>query len=151
MFTIHTETLPKIHNPLTLQLNSLRALGIRFVVDNVGYQTLPIQKLREFDVDTIRISHKLMAECPYMESSWNLVKGLVELTKSVGLNCIAPCVEEAEIHHLLLDTGCQLLQGNSDRTPLTSHRNHPNVDRTQHYQQRRIYRLTKRSVAVSVN
>jgi EAL domain-containing protein (putative c-di-GMP-specific phosphodiesterase class I) len=112
VFTVHTETLPKIHNPLTLQLNALRALGIRFVVDNVGYQTLPIQKLREFDVDTIRISHKLMAECPYMESSWNLVKGLVELTKSVGLKCIAPCVEEAEIHHLLLDTGCQLLQGN---------------------------------------
>ena len=112
VFTIHTETLPKIHNPLTLQLNSLKALGIQFVVDNVGYQTLPIQKLREFDVSTIRISHKLMAECPYMESSWNLVKGLVELTKSVGLNCIAPCVEEAEIHHLLLDTGCQLLQGN---------------------------------------
>ena len=112
VFTVHTETLPKIHNPLTLQLNSLRALGIRFVVDNVGYQTLPIQKLREFDVDTIRISHKLMAECPYMKSSWNLVKGLVELTKSVGLNCIAPCVEEAEIHHLLLDTDCLLLQGN---------------------------------------
>jgi diguanylate cyclase (GGDEF)-like protein/PAS domain S-box-containing protein len=112
VFAVHTETLPKIHNPLTLQLNSLRALGIRFVVDNVGYQSLPIQKLREFDVDTIRISHKLMAECPYMESSWNLMKGLVELTKSVGLKCIAPCVEEPEIHHLLLDTGCQLLQGN---------------------------------------
>lgn len=111
-FAVHTETLPKIHNPMTLQLNGLRALGIRFIVDNVGYQSLPIQKLREFDVNTIRISHKLMAECPYMESSWNLVKGLIELAKSVSLDCIAPCVEEPEIHHLLLDTGCQLLQGN---------------------------------------
>jgi len=111
-FAVHTETLPKIHNPMTLQLNGLRALGIRFIVDNVGYQSLPIQKLREFDVNTIRISHKLMAECPYMESSWNLAKGLIELAKSVGLDCIAPCVEEPEIHHLLLDTGCQLLQGN---------------------------------------
>ena len=112
IFNIHTETLPKIHNPLTLQINSLRALGIGFVVDNVGYQSLPIQKLREFEVDTIRISHKLMAECPYMESSWNLVKGLIELAKSVGLKCIAPCVEDPEIQHLLLDTGCPLLQGN---------------------------------------
>ena len=111
-FAVHTETLPKIHNPMTMQLNGLRALGIRFIVDNVGYQSLPIQKLREFDVNTIRISHKLMAECPYMESSWNLAKGLIELAKSVGLDCIAPCVEEPEIHHLLLDTGCQLLQGN---------------------------------------
>ena len=111
-FAVHTETLPKIHNPMTLQLNGLRALGIRFIVDNVGYQSLPIQKLREFDVNTIRISHKLMAECPYMESSWNLAKGLIELAKSVGLDCIAPCVEEPEVHHLLLDTGCQLLQGN---------------------------------------
>ncbi|MDC3263699.1 diguanylate cyclase [Porticoccaceae bacterium] len=111
-FAVHTETLPKIHNPMTLQLNGLRALGILFIVDNVGYQSLPIQKLREFDVNTIRISHKLMAECPYMESSWNLAKGFIELAKSVGLDCIAPCVEEPEIHHLLLDTGCQLLQGN---------------------------------------
>lgn len=112
IFTVHTETLPKIHNPLSIQLNGLRELGIRFIVDNVGYQSLPIQKLREFEVDTIRISHKLMAECPYMESSWNLVKGLIELAKSVGLKCIAPCIEEPEIHHLLLDTGCPLLQGN---------------------------------------
>lgn len=111
-FAVHTEILPKIHNPMTLQFNGLRALGIRFIVDNVGYQSLPIQKLRGFDVNTISISHKLMAECPYMESSWNLVEGLLELAKSVGLNCIAPCVEEPEIHHLLLDTGCQLLQGN---------------------------------------
>ena len=111
-FAVHTETLPKIHNPMTLQLNGLRSLGIRFIVDNVGYQSLPIQKLREFDVNTIRISPKLMAECPYMESSWNLVKRLLELAKSVGLDCIAPCVEEPEIHHLLLDTGCPLLQGN---------------------------------------
>ena len=97
-------------------------MGIGFIVDNVGYQSLPIQKLRDFKIDTIRISHKLMSESTYMESSWNLVKGLVELTKSVDLKCIAPCVEEPEIHHLLLDTGCQLLQGNliAPPSPATS-------------------------------
>ena len=47
-----------------------------------------------------------------MESSWNLVKGLIELAKSVGLNCIAPCVEEPDIHHYYSILGCQLLQGN---------------------------------------
>ena len=97
-------------------------MDIGFIVDNVGYQSLPIQKLRDFEIDTIRISHKLMSECTYMESSWNLVKGLLELSKSVDLKCIAPCVEEPEIHHLLLDTGCQLLQGNliAPPSPATS-------------------------------
>ena len=118
VFTVHTETLPKIHTPMSQQLNGLKDMGISFIVDNVGYQSLPIQKLREFEIDTIRISHKLMAECPFMESSWNLVKGLIELAKSVGLRCIAPCVEESEIHHLLLNTGCQLLQGNLIAPPL---------------------------------
>jgi EAL domain-containing protein (putative c-di-GMP-specific phosphodiesterase class I) len=63
-----------------------------------------------------------MSECTYMESSWNLVKGLLELSKSVDLKCIAPCVEEPEIHHLLMDTGCQLLQGNliAPPSPATS-------------------------------
>ena len=57
-----------------------------------------------------------------MESSWNLVKGLIELAKSVNLKCIAPCVEDPEIHHSLLDTGCQLLQGNliAPPSPATS-------------------------------
>ena len=76
-----------------MKLGELKKLGISFIVDNVGYQNLPIQKLRDFEIDTIRISHKLMSECSYMESSWNLVKGLVDLAKSVDLNCIAPCVE----------------------------------------------------------
>ncbi|MGB0449247.1 MAG: putative bifunctional diguanylate cyclase/phosphodiesterase [Porticoccaceae bacterium] len=122
VFGLHTETLPKIHKPLGQQLGKLKEMGISFIVDNVGYQSLPIQKLRDFDIDTIRISHKLMSECTYMESSWNLVKGLVELAKSVDLKCIAPCVEEPEKHHLLLDTGCQLLQGNliAPPSPATS-------------------------------
>jgi diguanylate cyclase (GGDEF)-like protein/PAS domain S-box-containing protein len=121
-FGLHAETLPKIHKPLGAQLGKLKEMGIGFTVDNVGYQSLPIQKLRDFDIDTIRISHKLMSECTYMESSWNLVKGLLELSKSVDLKCIAPCVEEPEIHHLLLDTGCQLLQGNliAPPSPATS-------------------------------
>ena len=84
----------------------------------LAIRALPIQKLREFDVDTIRISHKLMAECPYMESSWNLVKGLVELAKSVGLKCIAPCVEEAGTSPYLLDTRLSVIAGKPDRTAL---------------------------------
>ena len=122
IFGLHTETLPKIHKPLGQQLGKLKEMGIGFIVDNVGYQSLPIQKLRDLKIDTIRISHKLMLESVHMESSWNLVKGLVELAKSVDLKCIAPCVEEPEIHHLLLNTGCQLLQGNliAPPSPATS-------------------------------
>lgn len=121
-FGLHTETLPKIHKPLGMKLGELKKLGISFIVDNVGYQNLPIQKLRDFEIDTIRISHKLMSECSYMESSWNLIKGLVDLAKSVDLNCIVPCVEEPEIHHLLISTGCQFLQGNliAPPSPATS-------------------------------
>ena len=85
-FGLHTETLPKIHKPLGMKLGELKKLGISFIVDNVGYQNLPIQKLRDFEIDTIRISHKLMSECSYLESSWNLVKGLVDL-QICGLNC----------------------------------------------------------------
>ena len=122
IFGLHTETLPKIHKPLGQQLGKLKEMGIGFIVDNVGYQSLPIQKLRDLKIDTIRISHKLMLESVHMESSWKLVKGLVELAKSVDLKCIAPCVEEPEIHHLLLNTGCQLLQGNliAPPSPATS-------------------------------
>ena len=53
-----------------------------------------------------------MTETDEIESSWNLVKGLIELTKSLALDCIAPCIEALRTHHLLLDMARQLLQGN---------------------------------------
>ena len=112
MFSLHTECLPKINSSLKLQVNRLHELGCGLLVDNVGYQSLPLQTLRELQVETIRISHRLMTESTEIESSWNLVKGLVELARSVGLKCIAPCVEEADFHHRLLDLSCQFLQGN---------------------------------------
>ncbi|MGB2154622.1 MAG: putative bifunctional diguanylate cyclase/phosphodiesterase [Porticoccaceae bacterium] len=112
MFGLHTECLPKINSSLKLQVNRLRELGCGLLVDNVGYQSLPLQTLRELQVETIRISHRLMTESTEIESAWNLVKGLVELARSVGLRCIAPCVEEADFHHRLLDLNCQFLQGN---------------------------------------
>ena len=112
MFGLHTECLPKINSSLKLQINRLHELGCGLLVDNVGYQSLPLQKLRELQVETIRISHRLMIESTEIESSWNLVKGLVELARSVGLKCIAPCVEESDFHHRLLDLSCQFLQGN---------------------------------------
>ncbi len=112
MFGLHTESLSKLNASLQLQLNRLNEIGCGLIIDNVGYQSLPLQKLRELQVETIRISHRLMAETDEIESSWNLVKGLIELTKSVGLDCIAPCIEDPHTHHLLLDVGCQLLQGN---------------------------------------
>ena len=112
MFGLHTESLPKINSSLKLQVNRLHELGCGLLVDNVGYQSLPLQTLRELQVETIRISHRLMTESTEIDSSWNLVKGLVELARSVGLKCIAPCVEEADFHHRLLDLNCQFLQGN---------------------------------------
>ena len=112
MFGLHTESLPKINSSLKLQVNRLHELGCGLLVDNVGYQSLPLQTLRELQVETIRISHRLMTESTEIDSSWNLVKGLVELARSLGLKCIAPCVEEADFHHRLLDLNCQFLQGN---------------------------------------
>ncbi len=112
IFGLHTEILPKINSSLKLQLELLRELGCGLMVDNVGFQSLPLQKLRELQIDTIRISHRLMAESLEIESAWNLVRGLVELCKSVGLDCIAPCIEEAKTHHQLIDLNCQYLQGN---------------------------------------
>ena len=122
MFGFHSEILPKLITSLELQLSHLIEVSCG-LVDNIGYQSLPLQKLRERQIDTIRISHRLMAESSDIESAWNLLKGLVELSKSLCLSCIAPCVEEAAIAQQLLDLDCIFLQGNiiaPPRHPLQS-------------------------------
>lgn len=111
-FNMHAVNLSKLTQPLELQLSQLRELGTGFTVDNIGYQSLPLQKLRQLEIDKIRVSSKLIEETKEIESSKNLVKGLIELAKSVHVECIAPCVEDIDIHHLLIEQGCRLLQGN---------------------------------------
>ncbi|MDG1310688.1 MAG: EAL domain-containing protein [Porticoccaceae bacterium] len=112
MFGLQTECLAKISSSLKLQVERLHELGCGLLVDNIGYWSLPLRKLRKLQVEAIRISYRLMAESTEIEGSWNLVKALVERTKSVGLKCFSPCVEEPIIHHQLLDLSCQFLQGN---------------------------------------
>ena len=122
MFGLDSEILPKLNTSLELQPSHLVELGCG-LVENIGYQSLPLQKLCKRQIDTIRISHRLMAESSDIESAWNLLKGLVELSKSLDLSCIAPCVEEAAIAHQLLDLECIFLQGDiivPPRHPLQS-------------------------------
>jgi hypothetical protein len=44
-----------------------------------------------------------MTETDEIKSSWDLVKGLIELTKSFGLDCFAPYFEDPRTQHLLAD------------------------------------------------
>ena len=111
MFGLHSEILPKLNTSLKLQPSHLVELDCG-LVDNIGYQSLPLQKLCKRQIHTIRISHRLMAESSDIERAWNLLKGLVEISKSLNLSYIAPCVEEAAIAHQLLDLDCIFLQGN---------------------------------------
>ena len=76
MFGLHTESLGKLNASLQLQLNRLSDIGCGLIIDNVGYQSLPLQKLRELQIETIRISHRLMAETKELRARGIWSKGL---------------------------------------------------------------------------
>jgi len=66
MFGLHSEILPKLNTSLELQPSHLVELDCG-LVENIGYQSLPLQKLCKRQIHTIRISHRLMAESSDIE------------------------------------------------------------------------------------
>ena len=110
------------------------------------------RQLRELQVETIRISHRLMTESTEIESSWNLVKGLVELARSVGLKVHSSLRRGGGLSPSVAGSQLPIPAGKPDRTALSTHLDHQNVDRAQR-QRSRLKPLgqLKRSVAVPVN
>ncbi len=98
-------------------LKEFRELGVSISMDDFGTGYSSLSQLQTFPIDTIKIDRSFIVEIEG-DSQGVMVKTIIAMSKSLGMNVIAEGVENAAQLDMLLAHGCDNIQGYYFSQPL---------------------------------
>ena len=101
-------------------LANLRQAGCRVAIDDFGTGYSSLAYLKALPLDYLKIDKKLAQDIAGSARDRVVVRGVIEMARSLGLSVIAEGVETDEQLDLLAKEGCQYYQGFLCAEPLTS-------------------------------
>lgn len=93
-----------------LRMQVLQSLGIRFSIDDFGTGYSSMAYLQQLPLNQLKIDQSFVRELPE-SSSLAIVRAILALAHSLGLEVIAEGVETQAQWDVLRDNGCQFFQG----------------------------------------
>ena len=102
-----------MHDPeeATLLLETLAALGIHFAVDDFGTGYSSLSYLQRFPLSKLKIDRSFIENLLTSRNNRAIVTAVVGLAKSLGLELVAEGVETQAQRDLLIEMGCDQIQG----------------------------------------
>jgi EAL domain-containing protein (putative c-di-GMP-specific phosphodiesterase class I) len=108
------EVLPKLH--------ALKEIGLRLAIDDFGTGYSSLAYLRRFPVDILKIDKTFIdAAASGAPGGAELVRTIVDLSRSLQLTTIAEGVEDETILPELIKIGCHSVQGFHFARPMPAH------------------------------
>ncbi len=101
-------------------LQKLMELGIRFSLDDFGTGYSSLSYLRMFPIERLKIDRTFVQEITTNEDDRTIVETIISMAHHLKLNVIAEGVETKEQLQLLLDNGCDEIQGYYYSKPLAA-------------------------------
>ena len=92
-------------------LRALRATGLRLALDDFGTGFSSMSYLQRMPLNTIKIDRSFVKGLPLDNDSVSIVRAIVSMAKSLGLEITAEGVETAEQALMLTDMRVEFLQG----------------------------------------
>jgi len=92
-------------------LSALHALGCRVSLDDFGTGFSSLGYLTRLKIDTLKIDRQFVEHLEDSERDRLLARTVVEMAAQLGMSTVAEGVETTEQARLLLDMGCDMLQG----------------------------------------
>jgi diguanylate cyclase (GGDEF)-like protein/PAS domain S-box-containing protein len=99
-------------------LTELRRLGVRLALDDFGTGYSSLSYLQRLPVDIIKIDQSFVAGLARSTEDSALVRAIITLGQTLGLETVAEGIETAEQLDALRELGCQLGQGYFFARPL---------------------------------
>jgi diguanylate cyclase (GGDEF)-like protein len=93
------------------KLDRVSATGVRIALDDFGEGYSSLSQLRELPIDILKIARPFVRELTDDEHDPALVRGIIELARSLGLRLVAEGIEYPEQQAMLQAFGCPLGQG----------------------------------------
>ncbi|HMK12983.1 MAG TPA: EAL domain-containing protein [Acidimicrobiales bacterium] len=92
-------------------MDRVTALGVRTSVDDFGTGYSSMSHLRRLPIDEIKIDQSFVTEMTRNESDRAIVRSIIDLGHSLGLDVVAEGVEDSATLAALVDMGCDRAQG----------------------------------------
>ena len=105
-------------------LAALRERGVLIVLDDFGAGFASISYLREMQFDAVKLDGSLLTAATPEAGGIPLLRGVLELCRSVGLPCVAEHVETEDQVAMLRHLGCTYGQGYWLAPPLSAESAH---------------------------
>ncbi|WP_433768125.1 phosphodiesterase DibA [Pseudomonas putida] len=93
------------------QMYRLRELGVRLAIDDFGTGYSSLLRLKRLPVQKLKIDQGFVAGLPWDEDDVAIVRVIIALAQSMGMQVHAEGIEQAEQAAFLLEHGSQLGQG----------------------------------------
>lgn len=100
-------------------LGELRLAGCRVAIDDFGTGYSSLAYLKALPLDYLKIDRKLTQDIAGSARDRVVVRGVIDMARSLGLSVVAEGVETAQQLELLAKEGCQFYQGFLCAEPLT--------------------------------
>jgi len=100
------------------RLRRLKALGLRVALDDYGTGYSSLNRLGRLPVDIVKIDKTFVDRLTGGEDGTALVRSVLDVTRALGLGCVAEGAEHEAQRALLADLGCGHLQGYLFARPL---------------------------------
>ena len=115
-----TESVLLKHSDLIItKINELRALGLRFAIDDFGTDYSSFSYLSVLPVSTLKIDQSFIQNLMKDNNQQVIVSAIISMAKSLHLDVVAEGVESQEQLSFLIEKGCTQFQGFLVGSPVT--------------------------------
>ncbi|MBQ4834518.1 EAL domain-containing protein [Pseudoalteromonas sp. MMG010] len=98
---------------------TLNKKGFYFSIDDFGTGFSSLSLLRELPIEQIKIDRSFVTNMLSHSADFAIVESIVFLANQLGCDVVAEGVENSEVEQLLLNLGCDYLQGYYYSKPIT--------------------------------
>ena len=92
-------------------INDLRARGYRITMDRFGAGFTDVYDLTEFPIEALKFDGTLMDKIITSQKAYAVVAYSIKMCKKLGLSTVAVGVEKEETKDILMNLGCDFVQG----------------------------------------